>query len=168
MEIIDELESEKRGVYAGAIGYFSANGSMDTCIALRTAVVMNGTMYVQAGGGIVADSDPDAEFEESRNKAEALIRAAEEAVRFATEPVAADGPGGRGRTGPGLDGAAAALFVAALGSRSGRACETRRNSVLRDRSECWSSSTTTTVSPTTSSTSWGNWARTRASSATTR
>ena len=82
MEIIDELEPEKRGVYAGAIGYFSANGSMDTCIALRTAVVMDGTMYVQAGGGIVADSDPNAEFEESRNKAKALIRAAEEAVRF--------------------------------------------------------------------------------------
>ena len=83
MEIIDELEPEKRGVYAGAIGYFSANGSMDTCIALRTAIVKDGTMYVQAGAGIVADSDPAAEFEESRNKANALIRAAEEAVRFA-------------------------------------------------------------------------------------
>ena len=83
MEIIDELEPEKRGVYAGAIGYFSANGSMDTCIALRTAIVKDGTMYVQAGSGIVADSDPAAEYEESRNKANALIRAAEEAVRFA-------------------------------------------------------------------------------------
>ena len=83
MEIIDELEPEKRGVYAGAIGYFSANGSMDTCIALRTAIVKDGTMYVQAGSGIVADSDPSAEYEESRNKANALIRAAEEAVRFA-------------------------------------------------------------------------------------
>ena len=83
MEIIDELEPEKRGVYAGAIGYFSANGSMDTCIALRTAIVKDGTMYVQAGSGIVADSDPGAEYEESRNKANALIRAAEEAVRFA-------------------------------------------------------------------------------------
>ena len=92
MEIIDELEPEKRGVYAGAIGYFSANGSMDTCIALRTAVVMDGTMYVQAGGGIVADSNPDAEFEESCNKAKALIRAAEEAVRFATEPAISNGP----------------------------------------------------------------------------
>ena len=92
MEIIDELESEKRGVYAGAIGYFSANGSMDTCIALRTAVVMDGMMYVQAGGGIVADSDPDAEFEESCNKAKALIRAAEEAVRFAAEPAISNGP----------------------------------------------------------------------------
>jgi len=84
MEIIDELESEKRGVYAGCIGYFGANGDMDTCIALRTAVVKDGTMYVQAGGGIVADSDPEAEFQESRNKARALIRAAEEAVRFAS------------------------------------------------------------------------------------
>ena len=83
MEIIDELEPEKRGVYAGAIGYFSANGSMDTCIALRTAIVRDATMYVQAGSGIVADSDPAAEYEESRNKANALIRAAEEAVRFA-------------------------------------------------------------------------------------
>ncbi len=101
MEIIDELESEKRGVYAGAIGYFSANGGMDTCIALRTAVVMDGTMYVQAGGGIVADSDPDAEFEESCNKAKALIRAAEEAVRFAAQPAAGDRSGdgaGRDRT----------------------------------------------------------------------
>ena len=83
MEIIDELEPEKRGVYAGAIGYFSANGSMDTCIALRTAIVKDGTMHVQAGAGIVADSDPAAEYEESRNKANALVRAAEEAVRFA-------------------------------------------------------------------------------------
>ena len=87
MEIIDELEPEKRGVYAGAIGYFSANGSMDTCIALRTAIVKDGTMYVQAGSGIVADSDPAAEYEESRNKANALIRAAEEAVRFAAVDV---------------------------------------------------------------------------------
>jgi anthranilate synthase component I len=84
MEIIDELESEKRGIYAGCIGYFGANGDMDTCIALRTAVVKDDTMYVQAGGGVVADSDPEAEYQESRNKARALIRAAEEAVRFAT------------------------------------------------------------------------------------
>ena len=83
MEIIDELESERRGVYAGCIGYFGADGEMDTCIALRTAVVKDGTMYVQAGGGIVADSNPEAEFQESRNKARALIRAAEEAVKFA-------------------------------------------------------------------------------------
>ncbi len=84
MEIIDELEPEKRGVYAGCIGYFGADGDMDTCIALRTAVVKDGTMYVQAGGGVVADSDPEAEYQESRNKARALIRAAEEAVRFAS------------------------------------------------------------------------------------
>ncbi len=83
MQIIDELEPEKRGVYAGAIGYFSANGSMDTCIALRTAIVKDGTMHVQAGAGIVADSDPASEYEECLNKANALVRAAEEAVRFA-------------------------------------------------------------------------------------
>ena len=83
MEIIDELETEKRGIYAGCIGYFGANGDMDTCIALRTAIVKDNTMYVQAGGGIVADSDPEAEFQESRNKAWALILAAQEAVRFA-------------------------------------------------------------------------------------
>ncbi len=82
MEIIDELEPDSRSTYAGAMGYFGANGSMDTCIALRTAIVKDGTMYVQAGGGVVADSDPEAEFQESRNKARALIRAAEEAVRF--------------------------------------------------------------------------------------
>jgi len=84
MEIIDELETEKRGIYAGCIGYFGANGDMDTCIALRTAIVKDNTMYVQAGGGIVADSDPEAEFQESRNKARALILAAQEAVRFAS------------------------------------------------------------------------------------
>ena len=86
MEIIEELEQDRRGVYAGAIGYFSANGSMDTCITLRTAVVIDGTMYVQAGGGVVADSDPEAEYQETIDKAQALIRAAEEAVRFAARP----------------------------------------------------------------------------------
>jgi anthranilate synthase component 1 len=85
MEIIDEFEKEKRGaVYAGAVGYFAADGSMDTCIVLRTAVVKDGTMYVQAGGGVVADSVPEAEYQETVNKAAALMRAAEEAVRFAT------------------------------------------------------------------------------------
>lgn len=84
MEIIDELEKEKRGVYAGCVGYFSANGSMDTCIALRTAVVKDKVMYIQAGGGIVADSDPQAEYQESVNKAATLFRAAQEAVRFAS------------------------------------------------------------------------------------
>ena len=83
MEIIDELEVEKRGVYAGTVGYFSANGSMDTCIVLRTALVKDGTMYVQSGAGIVADSDPDSEYEECISKARALVRAAEEAVRYA-------------------------------------------------------------------------------------
>jgi len=83
MEIIDELEKEKRGIYAGTVGYFSANGSMDTCIVLRTALVKDGAMYVQSGAGIVADSDPDAEHRECQNKAAALVRAAEEAVRYA-------------------------------------------------------------------------------------
>jgi len=84
MQIIEELESEKRAFYAGAVGYISADGDMDTCIALRTALVKDGTMYVQAGGGVVADSDPEAEYQESCNKARALIRAAEEAVRYAS------------------------------------------------------------------------------------
>ena len=83
MEIIDELECEQRGIYAGAIGYFGANGAMDTCIALRTAVVKGGVMYVQAGAGIVADSDPESEHQECHSKARALVRAAEEAVNFA-------------------------------------------------------------------------------------
>src|SRR4029078_4478704 len=63
MEIIDELETEKRGVYAGCVGYFSANGEMDTCIVLRTAIVKDGKMYVQAGAGIVADSVPENEHQ---------------------------------------------------------------------------------------------------------
>ncbi len=83
MQIIDELEKHKRGVYAGCVGYFSADGEMDTCIVLRTAIVKDGKMYVQAGAGIVADSNPQAEHEECVNKAKALFRAAEEAVRFA-------------------------------------------------------------------------------------
>jgi anthranilate synthase component 1 len=90
MEIIDELEPEKRGIYAGCIGYFAANGEMDTCIALRTAIVKDGMMYVQAGAGIVADSIPASEQAECENKARALFRAAEEAVRFA-------GQAGRGQ-----------------------------------------------------------------------
>ncbi len=84
MEIIEELEPEQRGIYAGCIGYFSANGEMDTCIALRTAVVKDGVMYVQAGAGVVADSNPRAEHEECVVKARALFRAAEEAVKFAS------------------------------------------------------------------------------------
>ncbi len=85
MEIIEELEPERRGIYAGAVGYFGAGGAMDTCIALRTSVVKDGVVYIQAGGGIVADSDPEAEFQESCNKAQALVRAAQEAVRFAAD-----------------------------------------------------------------------------------
>jgi anthranilate synthase component 1 len=84
MQIIDELEKEKRGLYAGAVGYFSAAGEMDTCIVLRTALVKDGIMYVQAGAGIVADSDPGFEQQECINKAKALFRAAEEARRFAS------------------------------------------------------------------------------------
>jgi anthranilate synthase component 1 len=83
MQVIDELEKDKRGVYAGAIGYFGASGTMDTCIVLRTAVVKDGKMFVQAGAGIVADSVPESEQAECINKAKALFRAAEEAVRFA-------------------------------------------------------------------------------------
>lgn len=83
MQIINELESEKRGVYAGCVGYFSATGEMDTCIVLRTALVKDGTMYVQAGAGIVADSSPASEHAECIAKSKALFRAAEEAVRFA-------------------------------------------------------------------------------------
>ena len=85
MEIIDEFEKEKRGLaYAGAIGYFAADGTMDTCIVLRTALLKDGMMYVQAGGGIVADSVPEAEYQETVNKSKALLDAAEEAVRFAS------------------------------------------------------------------------------------
>jgi anthranilate synthase component 1 len=84
MEIIDELEVEKRGIYAGCVGYFTADGDMDTCIILRTSIVKDGTMYVQAGAGIVADSVPENEHAECEAKARALFRAAEEAVRFAS------------------------------------------------------------------------------------
>ena len=75
MEIIDELEKNKRKIYAGGIGYFSANGDFDTCIALRTALAKNGKYYVQAGAGIVADSIPEKEFQETVNKSKALIKA---------------------------------------------------------------------------------------------
>jgi len=75
MEIIDELEPARRGVYAGAVGYFSYTGNMDTAIALRTLLIKDGRVYIQAGGGVVADSDPAAEYEESVNKAKAMVRA---------------------------------------------------------------------------------------------
>ena len=82
MEIIDELEPEKRGIYGGGVGYFAANGEMDFCIALRTAVLKDGQLYIQAGGGVVYDSDPEAEYQETVNKSNALRRAAEDAGRF--------------------------------------------------------------------------------------
>ncbi|MCV2864680.1 anthranilate synthase component I [Defluviimonas sp. WL0075] len=82
MEIIDELEPEKRGVYGGGVGYFAANGEMDMCIALRTAVVKDEKLYIQAGGGVVYDSDPEAEFQETVNKSKALKKAAEDAGLF--------------------------------------------------------------------------------------
>ena len=85
-EIIAELEPETRGAYAGGVGYFAPDGSLDSCIVLRTAVVKDGVMHVQAGAGIVADSDPDYELAECRAKAGALIAAAREAVRVAGEP----------------------------------------------------------------------------------
>ena len=84
MEVIDELERSKRGPYAGCVGYFSADGEMDTAIVLRTALVKDGQMHIQAGAGVVYDSVPENEQQECINKAKALVRAAEEAVRFAT------------------------------------------------------------------------------------
>jgi len=82
MEIIDELEEEKRGIYAGAVGYISSNGDMDTAIALRTGIVKDGTLHVRAGAGIVMDSVAKSEFEETQHKAAALFRAAEQSVKF--------------------------------------------------------------------------------------
>ncbi|MEZ6031204.1 MAG: anthranilate synthase component I [Hyphomonadaceae bacterium] len=82
MEIITELEPHARGVYAGGVGYFGAGGDMDTCIALRTAVFKDGRLHVQAGGGVVFDSNPESEFMETVHKASALFRAAEEAARY--------------------------------------------------------------------------------------
>lgn len=81
MEVIDELETDSRNAYGGCIGYFSADGNVDTCIALRTAVVQNGKMHVQAGAGIVADSDPQSEHNECVNKAKALFAAAQVALK---------------------------------------------------------------------------------------
>jgi anthranilate synthase component 1 len=84
MQIIDELERDKRGPYGGCIGYFGADGALDSCIVLRTAVVKDGMMHVQAGAGIVHDSNPRSEQIECENKAKALFRAADTAVRFAS------------------------------------------------------------------------------------
>ena len=85
MEIISELEGEQRGIYAGAVGYFSHSGNLDTAITLRTMVLQNGHAYIQAGGGIVADSNPSEEYQESLNKAKALIRALDEAEKISKE-----------------------------------------------------------------------------------
>ena len=75
MQIIDEMEPTKRGPYGGAVGYFDFSGNMDTCITIRTIVLQEGNAYVQAGGGVVADSVPEREFDETLNKAKALLRA---------------------------------------------------------------------------------------------
>ncbi|MCB1484666.1 MAG: chorismate-binding protein, partial [Hyphomicrobiaceae bacterium] len=94
MEIIAELEKAKRGPYAGCVGYFSASGEMDTCIVLRTAVVKDGVLHVQAGAGVVHDSIPANEQQECINKAKAIVRAAEEAVRFAAKTSKGSSNGG--------------------------------------------------------------------------
>lgn len=96
MQIIDELEKDKRGPYAGCVGYFSADGQMDTCIVLRTALVKDGVMHVQAGAGLVYDSIPENEQQECINKAKALVRAAEEAVRFAAKRRRGEPTGNKG------------------------------------------------------------------------
>ena len=85
MQIIDELEPEKRGVYGGGVGYFSAGGDMDMCIALRTAVLQDGKLYIQAGGGVVHDSDPEAEYQETIHKSRAIRRAAQDATMFSRD-----------------------------------------------------------------------------------
>ena len=82
MEIINEVEPHKRGLYAGGVGYIGAGGDMDTCIALRTGIVKDGMLHVQAGGGVVLDSDPEAELQETLHKSRALFRAASEAWRY--------------------------------------------------------------------------------------
>ena len=79
MQLISELEPEKRGPYSGGVGYFSYNGNMDTCIAIRTLVLKDSTVYIQAGGGIVADSQVENEYEETLNKMMALIKSVNEA-----------------------------------------------------------------------------------------
>ena len=75
MEIIEELEPVRRGPYAGAVGYFSFSGNMDTCITIRSILIKDGKAYVQVGAGIVADSEPEKEYEETLNKAQAIFRA---------------------------------------------------------------------------------------------
>ncbi|WP_226648951.1 anthranilate synthase component I [Microbulbifer variabilis] len=89
MEIIDELEPEKRGIYGGAVGYLAWNGNMDTAIAIRTAVIKDGQLFIQAGAGLVADSDPQSEWDETMNKARALFRAAGMALASCCDEVKA-------------------------------------------------------------------------------
>ena len=98
MQIIDELEKDKRGPYAGCVGYFSADGQMDTCIVLRTGLVKDGVLHIQAGAGLVYDSIPENEQQECINKAKALVRAAEEAVRLAGKRMNPRPPGDNGGT----------------------------------------------------------------------
>ena len=81
MEIIDELEPIKRGIYSGAIGYLGWNGNMDTAIAIRTAVIKNNTLHIQAGAGIVYDSIPELEWKETMNKARAMFKAVSQAAK---------------------------------------------------------------------------------------
>ncbi len=82
MEIIEELEPVRRGIYGGAVGYFGWGGTMDTCIAIRTVLIKNGTVYLQAGAGIVADSDPEREHVECVNKARGMLQALKRAERL--------------------------------------------------------------------------------------
>ena len=82
MEIIEELENVSRSFYGGAMGYFDSNGQMDTCISLRTGLVKNNNLFIQSGGGVVYDSDPEKEYEETINKAKALITAAEDSYKY--------------------------------------------------------------------------------------
>jgi len=84
MEIIEELEPVRRGVYGGAVGYFGWTGTMDTCIAIRTMLIKNGTVYLQAGAGIVADSDPEREHVECVNKTRGMLQALKRAERLGT------------------------------------------------------------------------------------
>jgi anthranilate synthase component 1 len=98
MEIIAELEKAKRGPYAGCVGYFSASGEMDTCIVLRTAILKDGMIHIQAGAGVVHDSIPENEQQECINKAKAVVRAAEEAVRFASRAAERGDASGNGGT----------------------------------------------------------------------
>ena len=82
MELIEKFEKEKRGIYGGGVGYFSSAGDMDICIALRTGIIKEGKLFIQAGGGIVYDSCPEKEYEETVNKSKALVVAAEEAYKY--------------------------------------------------------------------------------------